>query len=442
MRLAEHQEDTENIGDQIYSFASEIFPIPRSLTGDGVRKTLKRIQEDLPDLTIHEIPSGTKVFDWEVPDEWNIRDAYILDPENNKIADFKKNNIHVLGYSIPIEATLSLSELEEHLYSLPELPEAIPYVTSYYKKRWGFCLKHSERTRLRPGDYKVHIDSTLEPGSMTYGELLIPSTTGNKQEILLSANICHPSLANNEISGPSVTVFLSKWLLSLKERTHSYRIIFIPETVGSIAYIHKNLEILKERTIAGFVVCCVGDEQVYSFVPTRNENTLSDQVALHCLSHLTDSFINYPFLERGSDERQYNSPGIDLPVASILRSKYLEYKEYHTSLDDMSFITPKGLFGGYNVIKHCLFCIEKNVTLQTQVLCEPFLSKRGLYPTLGQIDNHEKTQDLMNVLAYSDGSLDLLSIADKLGRPLWALIPIVDELIEKKLLKPIALNVG
>jgi aminopeptidase-like protein len=421
-----------NEGEEIYSLAQQLFLICRSLTGDGVRKTLRLIKNQLPELEIHEVPSGTGCFDWTVPDEWNINDAYIIDPDGNKIADFRQNNLHVAGYSIPVDKTVSLDELQNHLYSLPEKQDAIPYITSYYKKHWGFCITDKQRRTLKQGRYRVRIDSSLKPGHLTYAELIIRGQSS--QEIFLSTYICHPSLANNELSGPCVTAYLAKWLRSLEHRRYTYRIIFIPETIGSIYYLSRNLEYLKEHVIAGFNVSCVGDERTYSFLPSRQGNTLADRVALHVLKHIYPDFKRYSFLDRGSDERQYCSPGVDLPVVLVGRSKYEQYPEYHTSKDNMDFITPEGLYGGYNAIRQCLICLEHNEKLKTTVLCEPQLGRRGLYPSANSKVSREQLKPMMDLIAYADGTNDLLGIADLIGREIWSLFEIVNKLKNEKLL--------
>lgn len=422
----------DQLGQEIYAFAETLFPIHRSITGDGVRETLSLIQDMLPELAVHEVPSGTDVFDWTVPPEWNIRDAYILDPDGKKIVDFQDSNLHVVGYSIPVDRTLSLADLQDHLHSLPAQPNAIPYITSYYKKRWGFCLRHSLRERLPAGTYRAVIDSELKPGSLTYGEWIMPGE--REEEIFLSTYICHPSLANNEISGPSVTTFLARWIHS-QPRKYTYRIIFIPETIGSITYLSRNLPEMKAHIIAGFNVTCVGDDRTYSFLPSRAENTLADRVAKHVLRHKHPDYQTYSYLDRGSDERQYCSPGVDLPVASVMRSKYRTYPEYHTSLDNMDLISPEGLAGAYDVLKTCLEYLEANEIYQTTVLCEPQLGKRGLYPTLSTRKSHQKVKDMMNLLAYADGERSLLEIAEKIQVPMGDLIPIVKQLEEETLLK-------
>jgi aminopeptidase-like protein len=421
------------IGDSIYELATRLWPVNRSITGDGVRETLRVLKEILPDLVVHEVPSGTEVLDWTIPDEWNVREAWIEAPNGRRIVDFSEHNLHLVGYSIPIDKTLNLEELQAHLYSLPDLPEAIPYITSYYSKRWGFCLPHSQRSKLKMGNYRVYIDATLAPGALTYGELVIQGETN--EEIFLSTNVCHPSMGNNELSGPCVTTYLGKWLRELPTRRYTYRIIFIPETIGSIAYLSKNLDHLRQNVIAGFNVVCIGDDRCYSYLASRSGNTLSDQVALHVLKHIAPNFKKYDYLDRGSDERQYCAPGVDLPIASIMRSKYLEYPEYHTSLDNLDFINPEGLGGGFNVLRKVVESIESNCTPKVTVLGEPQLSKNGLYPTLGTRSTKKTVELMMNVIAYSDGNHSLLDIAEITGSPIWDIVPIFRKLIKASILK-------
>lgn len=421
----------KNIGKLIHELATELFPICRSLTGNGVRETLKIIQRELPELQIHEVQSGTKAFDWIVPQEWNIRDAYILDPDGIKILDFKQNNLHVVGYSIPVDELISLEKLEEHLHSLPDQPDAIPFVASYYARHWGFCIAHELRMKLKKGIYRVKIDSTLQDGFLTYGELILAGK--NTKEVFLSTYVCHPSMGNNELSGPTVTAFLAKWIKEIADRQYTYRIIFIPETIGSIVYLSRNLHEMQNAIVAGFVMTCVGDNRAYSYLPSRAGNTLADRVAVHVLKHLAPNYVSYTFLDRGSDERQYCSPGVDLPVASVMRTKYHVYPEYHTSKDDLTLITPDGLLGGYEVVRHCLLCIEKNEILQVSVLCEPQLSPRGLYPTL--MNQTASVTAMMDLIAYADGTCDLLEIAQKINQPMWELLKIVEILKANGLLQ-------
>lgn len=426
-----------NLGKEIYALAQRLFPLHRSITGEGVRQTLNILKKEVPALTLHEVPSGTKAFDWEVPQEWNIRDAYVLDPGGKKIIDFQKSNLHIMGYSTPADKVLSLEELQNHLYSLPDQPNAIPYITSYYKKRWGFCLTHKQRQKLKPGKYRVAIDSEFKDGSLTYGEILLPGATS--KEVFLSTYVCHPSMANNELSGPTVTTFLTKWLLS-SERKYTYRIIFIPETIGSIVYLSRNLQEMQKNMVAGFNITCVGDDRAYSFLPSRNGNTLADKAARHVLTHTHPKFDAYTYLDRGSDERQYCSPGVDLPVASIMRSKYGTYPEYHTSLDNLDFISPTGLQGAYEALKRSIMCIERNEVLKTTVLCEPQLGKRGLYPTISTKKSSAMVRDMMNLIAYADGTRNLLEIAEKIQVPLWELVPIVERLKDENVVEEIKNN--
>lgn len=421
-------------GKEMYELVKRLFPICRSLTGNGVRETLKIIQEHIP-IKIQEVLTGTKVFDWTVPREWNIHDAFIEDESGNKIIDFKRNNLHVVGYSIPVDRWVSLSYLQEHLYSLEDQPDAIPYVTSYYTERWGFCIAHNQRVKLKEGKYRVFIDSSLKEGHLTYGEYIIPGK--EEQEVFLSTYICHPSMANNELSGPVVTTFLAKWLSELNHRRYTYRIIFIPETIGSIVYLCHNYDKMKKNIIAGFVVTCVGDDRSFSFLASRQANTLADKVALHVLKHMVRDFKVYSFLDRGSDERQYCSPGIDLPVCSVMRTRYGEYPEYHTSLDNLDLITPSGLLGGYTVLHKCIECIENNETLKVAVLCEPQMGKRGLRPTLSTKNKNigKEIRNMMNLLAYSDGKHSLIEIAETINVPLWGILETVKKLKEEGLLE-------
>ncbi len=397
----------------MHKWATDLFPICRSITGAGVRETLAYLSELLPALTVHEVASGTKAFDWEVPDEWNIREAYIEDESGRRIVDFKDSNLHVVGYSEPVDQWMDLTALDEHLYSRSDLPDAIPYVTSYYKRRWGFCLTDKQRKSLAPGRYRAYVDSTIAPGVLNYGELILPGKSD--QEIFLSTYICHPSLGNNELSGPAVTAALAKWLMSLPDRRFTYRIIFIPERIGSLVYLSRHMKEMKEKTIAGFNITCIGDERTYSYLASRKGGTLADRVALHVLGHHAPGFDRYTFMDRGSDEIQYCAPGIDLPVATIMRSKFDSYPEYHTSLDDLSVISQRGLEGGLSVLQNCLLALEANRVWRMNILCEPQLSKRGLYPDIGVSGMHQYDRSLVDVIAYLDGQTDLLAIADTVG---------------------------
>ena len=420
-----------SVGKDMYLLADELFPFCRSITGNGTRETLKRLQREIPEIKIFEVKSGTKVFDWTVPNEWKIEDAYIENDTGERIVDFRDTNLHVVGYSTPIDEIVNLEELNKHIYSLPEHPDWIHYVTSYYKERWGFCMTHNQRMALKEGNYHVVIRSHLFSGSLTYAELLIPGKS--EKEIFLSTYVCHPSMANNELSGPVVQLQLAKWLMGLSSRKYSYRLIWIPETIGSITYLSKNIDILKRNVIAGYVITCVGDERAISYVGSRKENTLADVAAKNVLHFMAPDYKYYSFLHRGSDERQYNAPGVDLPVCSICCSKYHEYPEYHTSADDMTLISPKGLERAFNIYKAVLIAIENNAKYRVNCYCEPQLGPRGLYPTESFNRSSVSVQDMMNFIAYADGKMDLFEISELIDVPVDRLHEIAIRLVNSEL---------
>ena len=424
-----------SIGNEMYALCDRLFPICRSITGDGVRETLRVLQSICPAMTLHEVPTGTQVFDWTVPKEWNIRDAWIKNSKGEKILDFAKSNLHVMGYSIPVNQKVTLEELLPLIHTQPDQPDAIPYVTSYYKERYGFCMSQEQKDALQDDTYHIYIDSDLKDGSLTYGEILIPSTEGNKDEIFLSTYVCHPSMANNELSGPAVTVYLAKWLLEKTHRRYNYRIIFIPETIGAITYLSQHLPEMKKNIRAGFNISCVGDDRTYSYVASRYGNTLADKVAKNVLSFRYPEYKRYSFLQRGSDERQYNAPGVDLPVCAVCRSKYAEYPEYHTSKDNMGLISPTGLQGAYEVYRDMIEALEYNHKYKIQCLGEPQLGKRGLYPTISQKGQHELVAALTDFIAYADGTNDIIDISNKIQIPVRNLIPVVKILLKNKLIE-------
>lgn len=420
-------------GQSMYQLVERLFPICRSITGDGVRETLSILKEYIPDLKIYEVPSGTQVFDWVIPKEWRIREAYIENGKGEKIVDMKENNLHVLGYSAPLDKYVDLQELKQYIYVQEDQPDAIPYVTSYYKERSGFCMSSNMRDALPEDRYHMYIDSELFDGSLTYGEVILPGKT--EKEVLLSTYFCHPSMANNELSGPAVVTALVKWLDSLKNRKYTYRIVFIPETIGSITYLSRNLDVMKQRIIAGYVLSCVGDNRTYSYIPSKDGNTLADRAAKNVLRFHYPEYKRYTFLNRGSDERQYNAPGVDLPVCVVCRSKYGEYPEYHTSLDNLSLVTAEGLEGALDVYKQMLMAIEHNAFYRIKCLCEPQLGKRGLYPTVSQKGSYYGIRSLVDFIAYADGKHDLLEISETIGVPVKELIPIIEKLQQNELLE-------
>lgn len=420
-------------GRYLHDLARRLWPIPRSITGNGTRRTLAILQEELPGLTIHEVPSGTRVLDWVVPDEWNVRSARLTGPSGEVIADFAVSNLHLMGYSEPVDIRLTLEELQPHLHSIPEQPTAIPYVTSYYNRRWGFCVTHEARERLEPGTYHAHIDSTLEPGSLTYGELVIPGESTD--EVFVSTYVCHPSLANNELSGPMVTTGLARWLMRLERRHYTYRLVFVPETVGAVTYIHHNLSALRERVIAGFQLTCIGDDRRYTYLASRNGNLRIDRIAKRVLSS-RENVVEYSYLARGSDERQYCSPGVDLPLVSIMRSRYADYPEYHTSLDDLeNVVTPTGLQGGLDAVRECIQALESEPVLLANQRGEPQLGRRGLYHTVMKKTTPEDVMLRTNVLAYADGSHDEEDMAELFGVDRATVTDMVDELVSHDLIR-------
>ena len=423
-----------DIGNEMYTLCNKLFPICRSITGNGVRETLRVLQSICPAMTLHEVQTGTQVFDWTVPKEWNIRDAWIKNSKGEKILDFAKSNLHVMGYSIPVNQKVTLEELLPLIHTQPDQPDAIPYVTSYYKERYGFCMSQLQKDALQGDIYHIYIDSDLKDGSLTYGEILIPSTEGNKDEIFLSTYVCHPSMANNELSGPAVTIYLAKWLWEKKHRRYNYRIIFIPETIGAITYLSQHLPEMKKNIHAGFNISCVGDDRTYSYVASRYGNTLADKVAKNVLSFRYPEYKHYSFLQRGSDERQYNAPGVDLPVCAVCRSKYAEYPEYHTSKDNMGLISPTGLQGAYEVYRDMIEALEYNHRYQIQCFGEPQLGKRGLYPTISQKGNYDAVKSMTDFIAYADGMNDLIDISNIIKVPVERLVTVIEKLQEAKLI--------
>ncbi len=416
-------------------YFDRLWPITRSLTGNGNRESLKILSEII-DLEINEIPSGTTCYDWNIPPEWNIQDAWIKNSKGDKIIDFSKNNLHVLGYSTPFKGTLSFKELKEHLYTLPKQPDLIPYLCSYYKERWGFCLSHNQLLSLDVNEiYEVFIDSSLDSmGSMTVGEAILKGTS--KKEILISTYICHPSLANNELSGPLVTAFLYQKLKHLKKRKYTYRFVFIPETIGAIYMLSKYGEYWKEYMQAGFVVTCIGDPGKFTYKKSRRGNSLADRAALTILDQTEKNYNLVEFFPNGSDERQYCSPGFNLPMGSLMRTMYAKYPEYHTSADNKDFISFNAMEGSVNKYLEIIELIERNEKyINTKPYGEPQLGKRGLYPTFTQTGNDDYVRAMMWILNLADGENDLITISERSKYPIKVLLPIIDKLIENGILK-------
>jgi aminopeptidase-like protein len=404
----------DNPAPEMQQLMTELYPICRSITGDGLRQTLAIIQRHIP-LEIHEVPTGTQVFDWVVPKEWNIRDAYVMDEQGQKVIDFKQHNLHILNYSVPVNQTMSLEELKPHLYTLPNQPDLIPYKTSYYRETWGFCLRHNDYLKLEEGNYQVVIDSSLEAGSLTYGELLIGGKT--EDEVLISCHACHPSLCNDNLSGVALATFLAKKLLQ-SELRYSYRFLFIPGTIGSITWLAQH-EAQTANIKHGLVAACVGDAGRIHYKKTRRGNAEIDRAVMHVLQHSGAPFELHEFSPYGYDERQYCSPGFNLNVGSLTRTPHGQFPEYHTSADNLDFVQADCLADSLDAYLRVIEVLEGNLSYQnTNPKCEPQLGKRGLYSTMG---GHKSSPDdemaLLWVLNMSDGEHSLLEIAEKAHLP-------------------------
>lgn len=402
--------DRENFGQSLHALIAELYPICRSITGDGVRDTLKRLARIVP-LTIHEVPSGTPVFDWTVPREWNIRDAYVKNSRGERIIDFRKSNLHVLNYSVPVHKKMSLAELKPHLFTLPDRPEWIPYRTSYYKEDWGFCLTHKQFLELPEDEYEVKIDASLDNGHLTYGELLIPGKTAD--EVLVSCHTCHPSLANDNLSGVAVACFLARHLAKLPQRL-SYRFLFVPGTIGAITWLSLN-ESRVSRIKHGLVLAGVGDSGGLTYKRSRRGDTQIDRAAVHVLRQLGPDTRILDFSPYGYDERQYCSPGFNLAVGRLSRTPHGTFPEYHTSADDLSFVHPDKLDESYAACLSIISILERNLTyINTNPKCEPQLGKRGLYRVIGgSADAGAMELAMLWVLSLSDGEHSLLDIAER-----------------------------
>lgn len=424
--------DRDAAGTAMYELIRALYPLGRSLTGDGVRETLARLRRSIP-LAIHEIPTGTKVFDWTIPREWNVREAYIRTPDGRRIADFARSNLHLVGYSVPVRGHMPLADLEPHLFAGSGNPEWIPYRTSYYEDAWGFCLSRAELDRLEDGEYEVVIDSTLTEGSLTYGECLLPGKS--EEEVLVSTHVCHPSLCNDNLSGIALAASLAEELANVDLR-YSYRFLFVPGTIGAIAWLSRN-EAAVDRVRHGLVLACAGDAGHLTYKQSRRGDAPIDRAARHVLSQRGARHEVLGFSPDGYDERQYNSPGFDLPVGRLTRTPGGEYPEYHTSGDDLSFVRPEHLADTMDACLAITDVIENDRTYRsTNPYGEPQLGKRGLYFPSGGGEAGGAGRAVRWVLNLSDGTHSLLSIAERAGLSFDAVREAAAVLLRHGLLAP------
>ncbi len=421
------------VGEEMYSLAAELYPICRSITGNGVRRTLEILRRVIP-LTVHEVTSGTPVLDWTVPKEWNIRDAYVKGPDGQRVIDFGESNLHVVSYSVPVRARMELDELRPHLFTRPDAPEVIPYRTSYYNESWGFCLSHKTLEGMPAGEYEVVIDSSLEPGRLTYGEYYRPGASDD--EILISCHVCHPSLANDNLSGIAVAALLAR-VVAREPRRYSYRFLFVPGTIGSITWLARNEDRLS-RIKHGLVLAGVGDRGGFTYKKSRRGSAEIDRAATHVLTHTGGPHAVAEFSPYGYDERQFCSPGFNLPVGCLMRTPHGMYREYHTSADDLTFISPASLGESLTVCLRILHVLERNASYVNQnPKGEPQLGRRGLYRRMGgELDRGSREMAMLWVLNLSDGRCSLLDIADRSGLPFAVVETAATALAEHGLLKP------
>ncbi len=419
-------------GTQMYELMSDLYPICRSITGNGVRETLTKIKTVIP-LEVKEVPSGTQVFDWKVPQEWNIEDAWVKNSEGTKIIDFKKSNLHILNYSAPIRKQADLNELREHLFTMPDHPDWIPYRTSYYQENWGFCIRHNQFSELKDESYDVLIDSSLTDGSLSFGEFYLKGESSD--EVLISTHICHPSLCNDNLSGIVLAAVLGRHL-SKASLKYSYRFLFIPGTIGSITWLCLNQK-SASKIKHGLVVACVGDSGNFTYKKTRMGRAEIDKVVIYALKNSAKDFNVIDFFPYGYDERQYCSPGFNLPVGCLMRTPHGEYPEYHTSADNLELVRPENLGTSLALYLEVLNILEENRKYMTQnPMCEPQLGRRGLYQHIGgHADSKEFQFALLWTLNLSDGRNSLLEISEQSGLEFSLISEAADILVEKDLLK-------
>lgn len=423
----------ELAGREMYALVAELYPLCRSITGNGFRESLKLLQKHLA-LQIHEVPTGTKVFDWAVPREWNIRDAYVKDSSGNRVIDFQKLNLHVVNYSVPIRATMSLSELKRHLHSIPDHPEWVPYRTTYYKEDWGFCLGHNQLMALEDGLYEVCIDSQMQDGYLTYGEYFIRGEI--EEEVLFSCHNCHPSLCNDNLSGVAIATSLAKMLSEVAPR-YSYRFLFIPGTIGAITWLALHGDIVP-RIRHGLVVAGGGDDGPFHYKQSRRGDAEIDRTVAHILQHSGSPYEVKPFSPYGYDERQYCSPGFNLPVGVLSRTPHGQFPEYHTSADNLDFVKPANMARTLHEYLAVVSALEGNRKyLNLNPMCEPQLGKRGLYRGLGGATSLPGGEFAMLwVLNLSDGSYSLLDIAERAGISIEIIQQAAELLAEHGVLAP------
>lgn len=426
--------DGDHLGRAIYAFAEEAYPICRSITGDGVRQTLAILQRLIP-LEVHEVATGTQVFDWTVPKEWNVREAWIKSPQGERVVDFRRHNLHLLGYSVPVHATMPLAELRDHLFTLPEQPDVIPYRTSYYKEQWGFCLPHRQLESLPEGEYEVLIDSRLEPGHLSWGELFLAGES--EDTVLISAHVCHPSLANDNLSGLGVSAWLARTLSGLALR-YSYRFLFLPGTIGAITWLARN-EAAARRVRHGLVAANLGDRGRFHYKRSRRGTAEIDRAVIRVLGDAGEPFEVEDFLPFGYDERQYCSPGFDLPVGSLTRTPWGRYPEYHTSADNLDLIRPEHLGQSLRRYLEVVHLLETNRRYRNlNPKCEPQLGRRGLYRAIGGSDaGRERELALLWVLNLSDGEHSLLDVADRSDTRYELVLEAAEALLAADLLAPV-----
>ncbi|HET6444630.1 MAG TPA: DUF4910 domain-containing protein [candidate division Zixibacteria bacterium] len=432
MSLITENVTIDRLGIEMYQLMTELYPICRSITGEGFRESLGMIQKHIP-IKIHEVPSGTQVFDWVVPKEWNVRDAYIKNEDGEKVVDFKRSNLHLLNYSVPIHRRLPLSELKEHLYSLPDQPDLIPYRTSYYAENWGFCLRHRDLEQLEDGEYEVYIDTVLGAGHLTYGELYLKGE--REDEILLSCHSCHPSLCNDNLSGMVLVTYLARHL-AMQPLRYSYRFLFIPGTIGSITWLTRNEQHVA-RIKHGLVVACVGDPGHMTYKKSRRGNSEIDHTVAHVLKNSGQDYEIVEFSPYGYDERQYCSPGFNLPVGSLTRTPHGRYPEYHTSADNLGLVQPEYLADSLEKYLVVMTVLEGNKRyLNLNPKCEPQLGKRGLYGAFGgRKDASQYELAMLWVLNLSDGNHSLLDIADRSGLKFETVLEAAELLAQHNLLE-------